>query len=176
MITADGLTLLTERGATAVDAFVFFPSVAEGASRPVDADDRHGPHPTRTAIRGIAEELGVEVKADRIYWTSLGVNTVLCEYGLIGWTTLDIDWEELQRRRQAGLPKDLWESTHIHAVPFSPPAVARFVSEHGPWSPFALVTLYHTLLAHFRWDEVDRAMRDIRPQLSQALPDAGRVT
>lgn len=57
IITADSKIIISERGPTAVDAFVFFPSVAEGASRPVDAGSNGGPDPYRTAVRGIARNL-----------------------------------------------------------------------------------------------------------------------
>ena len=149
IITADGLTLVTERGHTAVDAHVLFPSVAEGASRPVDGDDRQVPHPTRTAMRGLAEEWAVVVEPDKVHWVSFGANAVLCEYGLLGWVALKETWATLERRRAAGVPQDLWEAARVHAIPFQPQAIATFVAEHQPWSPFALATLYHTLLGHF---------------------------
>lgn len=55
----------------------------------------------------------------------------------------------------------------MHAIPFDPPGVAAFVAEHRPWSPFALAALYHTLLAHFRGDTVDRAFHEVHPVLSE---------
>lgn len=67
VITADNKIIFSERGPTAVDAFAFFPSVAEGASRPVDAGQNGAPDPYRTAVRGIPEELGIEVSADHIH-------------------------------------------------------------------------------------------------------------
>lgn len=141
--------------------------MAEGSSRPVDANDRQIPHPTRTAIRGIAEELEIDVQAEDIHWISFGANTVLCEYGLIGWIRIAESWADLERRRQAGLPKDTWESARLYAVPMTPKALADFVRNHQPWSPFALVALFHTLLAHFRWEEVNAAWQSINPVLSE---------
>jgi hypothetical protein len=170
IVTSDNLMIISERGNTAVDAGVFFPSVAEGGSRPVDGDDRQVPHPNRIAVRGIYEELAVEVLTDEINWVSFGANAVLCEYGMIGWVRTQLSWEQILERREAGLPKDLWESTRLHAVPFGPKPVARFVGTHGPWSPFALVAIYHTLLAEFSWDSVHSAFAKAELQLSEQLP------
>jgi hypothetical protein len=170
VVTGDGLMLISDRGDTAVDAHVLFPSVAEGSSRPVDANDHQIPHPNRTAVRGIYEELAIDINADDIEWISFGANAVLCEYGLIGWIEIGLSFDDLLTRRQTGLPKDIWESDYLYGIPFNPHDSAEFVAKHGPWSPFGLVALYHTLLARFSWEEVSQAFKGITPMLSENIP------
>ena len=81
-----------------------FPTVADGASRPADGDDREVPHPTRTAIRVLAEEWAVTVNPGEIPWTSFGANAALCEYSVTGWVGAEETWEALEPRRAAGGP------------------------------------------------------------------------
>jgi len=176
VVTSDNLMIVSERGDTAVDANVLFPSVAESGSRPVDGDDRQVPHPNRTATRGIYEELAIELSPNDINWISFGANAVLCEYGMIGWVRLKIPWQQVLVRREAGLPKDTWESARLHAIPFSPTSVARFMATNGPWSPFAIVAIYHTLLVEFTWEEVNQAFEKIDLQLSETLTDRDRLS
>jgi hypothetical protein len=170
LISRDGFTLFSERGQTAVDAHVFFPSVAEGASRPADDDGTGAPDLFRTAIRGTAEEIGIELDRDEITWLSFGTNAVLCEYGMIGVAHSDFTADEMLRYRSVGLLKDRWESARLHSVRWEPGTVATFVESHGPWSPFALVTLYHSLLRDFTRGSVDRVFSKINIHVSQHLP------
>lgn len=170
VVTADGQTVFSERGRTAVDAFVFFPSVAEGSARPVDAGPKGGPDPYRTAVRGAAEELGIDVPAEAIRFLSFGANAVLCEYGLIGVAYVRETADQLRRLRATGIPKDKWENQRLHFVPWTPEAVAEFIGSHGPWSPFAIVAAFHGLYDRFGLARVERAFSGVRIRLSQNLP------
>ncbi len=172
IVTKDGYTVFSERGKTAVDSHVFFPSVAEGCSRPADADDRQAPDVYRTAVRGVLEELGIEINRDSVEWISFGANAVLCEYGLIGTVEVDCTVDDLHRIREIGTPKDKWESAHLHTVRWEPKEVARFVAGHGLWSPFALVTVAHALISGFDLTpiEVDALFRGLTIRCSQELP------
>ncbi|MDQ0286805.1 hypothetical protein J2Z49_001922 [Desulfofundulus luciae] len=109
VVTADGKIIFCERGPTAVDAFVFFPSVAEGSSRPVDAGPNGGPDPYRTAVRGLAEELDLEISPDHVKSLSFGANAVLCEYALCGVVYVEQTEEEIlsPRRLQYTAPAPL---------------------------------------------------------------------
>jgi len=171
VVTADGQTVFALRGQTAVDAHVWFPSVAEGASRPTDAGPRGGPDPYRTAVRGLVEELGVDVPEEDILFLSFGANAVLCEYALCGLARIRETAEQVARIRATGVPKDKWESQSLRFVRWTPREVARFVAEQGPWSPFALVTVYHALIHDFGREATDRAFSAVkRVNLSQTLP------
>jgi len=170
VVTLDEQIIFSERGPTAVDPYVFFPSVAEGSSRPIDAGPSGGPDPYRTAVRGIAEELGIEVEPDRIRFLSFGANAVLCEYALCGVVYVDCTAEELLRIRSLGVPKDRWESQKLHFVPFRPEAVAEFMARNKPWSPFAVVCTVHALYDRYGGLRLERAFRGLKIVLSQCLP------
>lgn len=171
VVTLDGQIVFSERGPTAVDSYVFFPSVAEGSSRPVDAGPSGGPDPYRTAVRGIAEELGIEVSTDQIRFLSFGANAVICEYALCGVVHIDQTADDLLRIRNLGVPKDRWESQKLHFVPFQPEAVAEFMARNKPWSPFAIVCAVHALYDHYGGVKLEKAFRGIKIILSQYPPE-----
>ncbi|MGB9793379.1 MAG: hypothetical protein ACPLTR_12530 [Thermacetogeniaceae bacterium] len=170
VITGDNKIIFSERGPTAVDAFVFFPSVAEGSSRPVDAGPNGGPDPYRTAVRGIAEELGIEVSPDQVKFLSFGANAVLCEYALCGVVHVDQTENEILQIRSLGVPKDKWESQKLHFVEFKPEPVAEFMSKNRPWSPFAVVCAVHALIDSYGRERLERAFAGKEIALSQKLP------
>lgn len=171
VVTADGKIIFSERGPTAVDAFVFFPSVAEGSSRPVDAAPNGGPDPYRTAVRGLAEELGLEISPDQVKFLSFGANAVLCEYALCGVIYVEQTEEEILKIRSLGVPKDKWESQKLHFVPFKPEAVAEFMVRNKPWSPFAVVCTIHALFDHFGKERLERVFAGKEIFLNQKLPE-----
>ena len=170
VVTADGKIIFSERGPTAVDAFVFFPSVAEGSSRPVDAGSNGRPDPYRTAVRGVAEELGIEISPDQVKFLSFGANAVLCEYALCGVVYTDQTEEEILRVRSLGVPKDKWESQKLYFMPFIPETVARFMTSSKPWSPFAVICTVHALLDRFGKEKMEKALAGKEIYLSQRLP------
>jgi hypothetical protein len=170
VITADGKIIFSERGPTAVDAFVFFPSVAEGCSRPVDAGYNSGPDPYRTAVRGLAEELGLEISPDQVKFLSFGANAVLYEYALCGAVYVDQTEGEILKTRSLGIPKDKWENQKLHFVPFKPEAVAEFITKNKPWSPFAIACAIHALFDRFGKEKLVKAFAGKEIVLSQFLP------
>lgn len=171
IVTSDGFTFFSERGRTAVDAFTFFPSVAEGSCRPLDQGQAGAVDPYRTAVRGAAEELGIELAPEQIEFLSFGANAVLCEYGLIGIAHVSLTADQVISARSLGIPKDRWESNALHAVRFDPKSVAEFVKEHSPWSPFAIVAAVHSLVYEFGWEKTVQALGGIRIKLSETLPN-----
>jgi hypothetical protein len=170
VVTSDQYTCFSERSVTAVDPFVFFPSVAEGSSRPVDAGPGGGPDPYRTAIRGAAEELGLELAPEDITFISFGANAVLCEYALCGIAYTNATRKDLEHLRAIGVPKDKWESQRLHFVPWTPEEIAQFIATHGPWSPWTIVTTVHALMDAFPIKRIDKAFASIHIRLSQTLP------
>jgi hypothetical protein len=170
IITSDEKIIFSERGPTAVDSFVFFPSVAEGSNRPADALHNGGPDPYRTAVRGIAEEMGIDVKPEQVKFLSIGANAVLCEYALCGVVYTDYSSGELSEIRSLGIPKDRWENQRLHFVTFSPSAVADFMAANKPWSPFAVACTVHALYDAFGPQRIIEAFRNIKIELSQKLP------
>jgi transcriptional regulator with XRE-family HTH domain len=171
VVTADRQLLIAQRGNTAVDPYVYFPAMAEGASRAHDAAPNGAPDHDRIAIRGMAEELGIEIEPDELTWLSFGANSYLCEYGLIG--RVDTNWTagRIDARRSTGAAKDNWETKHLHAVPFSPVDVARFMADRSrTFSAFAIVAIMHALMHEFGIRATESAFEDITVSVSQHLP------
>lgn len=172
VVTKDKYLLVSERGNTAVDAGVFFPAVAEGGSLTKDADPSTGaPDHENIAARGVEEELGAPLGPGELTWLSFGANAKLCEFALIGRVDTRFTFDELQRRRSVGWPKDSWESKRLHPIDFQPESVAEFLSDDARvFSPFALIAIVHTLVHEFGLDHCERAMRGCAPRVSESLP------
>ncbi len=171
VVTADGRLLVSERGNTAVDPHVYFPAVAEGATRPLDVTGTGAPDHFNTARRGVLEELGVDVKAEELTWLSFGANSYLCEYALIGKIDTAHTFAEIESHRSVGAAKDSWETKRLHAVEFSPPAVSRFCSEPDRrFSAFALITIVHSLMHEFGVSKTAAAFENASVNVTQHLP------
>ena len=172
VVTSDGFLLASERGDTAVDPHVIFPSVAESANRDVDSNSEGAPNHLNIAARGVEEELGVEMDPAELTWLSFGANSYLCEYGLIGRVNTKHTAAEIEQRRSIGAAKDSWETTVLHAVEFNPVAVATFLAEPGRRvSAFALVSFAHALMSEFGVAKVEAAFADAEITVSQHLPE-----
>ncbi len=171
VVTADGKLLVSERGNTAVDPHVYFPAVAEGATRPQDVAANGAPDHYITARRGVLEELGVELQPEELVWLSFGANSYLCEYALIGRITTHHTVREIESHRSVGAAKDSWETKRLHAVEFNPPALARFCAEPDRrFSAFALITLVHALVHEFGVPETVGAFEAVTVNVTQHLP------
>ena len=176
VVTADRQLLVSQRGNTAVDPFVFFPAMAEGASRHHDAAANGAPDHDHIAARGMREELGIEIEPGQLTWLSFGANSVLCEYGLIGRVDTDMTAAEIEIRRTTGAAEDSWETRQLHAIPFSPPDVARFLSERSRnFSAFALIAIMHTLMHEFGIAAIEAAFADVDVSVSD-LATTGQET
>ncbi len=171
VVTADHFLLVSERGNTAVDPNIFFPSVAEGATRAKDSGENGAPDHFSTARRGLDEELGVLLTQDELTWLSFGANTYLCEYALIGRVDTPFTVEEIERRRALGAAKDSWETRRLHAVEFTPQAVADFCSQPDRrFSAFALITFVHALMHEFGIGKTEAAFAGTKVAVTQHLP------
>jgi hypothetical protein len=171
VVTQDRYILVSERGNTAVDPHVLFPSVAEGATRGFDSDGHGAPDHFHTAARGMEEELGIDLDANELTWLSFGANSYLCEYALIGRVDSRYSIADIERRRGLGAAKDSWETRVIHAVPFEPKEVAEFCCAAGRrFSAFALIVLMHTLMSEFGVAKVESAFSGTRVTVTQQLP------
>jgi hypothetical protein len=171
VVTADHQLLISERGNTAVDPHIFFPSVAEGATRAKDGDENGVPNHFNTARRGMEEELGVPLTGEELTWLSFGANAYLCEYALIGRVDTPFTVEEVERRRALGAAKDSWETRRLHAVEFTPQAVAEVCSFPGRrFSAFALITFVHALMHEFGISKTEAAFSGVKIAVTQHLP------
>jgi len=160
IITSDNYLIITQRSEhVASRSQQFNASVNEGLSRYFDRTDRgDGPDVYRCAIRGAYEELGLGLKPSDICFLSFGVDTQYSQWGLLGLAKTDQQLEHIMYTHSRGV-KDKWENSKIHAVPFSPNDVVKFVlSQKDPWAPGALACIYHTLVHELKRSSVDNAI------------------
>lgn len=171
VITADGRLLISERGNTAVDPHVMFPSVAEGATRAKDGREDGTPDHFSTAARGMIEELGVSLEPAELTWLSFGANSFLCEYGLVGRVDSTFTADQIEQRRAAGAAKDSWETRRLHAVDFVPEDVVEFCSHpERRFSAFAMIAIVHALMSEYGVVKTESAFRTAKVAVSQHLP------
>jgi hypothetical protein len=84
LITKDGYLIVTGPSeGRAVAGGTLHTSVGENLLRPIDQDVNNAPDPYHCAIRGAREELGVELKLEKVEFTAFGVYPHWCQYSLI---------------------------------------------------------------------------------------------
>ena len=160
VLTSDYFTLFTQRGKNLGSRpGEFNISVSEGLSRTLD----HSPHEQapdiyRCARRGITEELGLyepnDFRTSDISMLSLGVDTHYSLWGLRGIIRINRTIEELIKQWNSGV-KDKLENTHIYPVKFEPDEIIPFIFSHEPWTPSALICIYHALVHEYGHKRVD---------------------
>lgn len=148
--TADGQLLLTRRSAkTASGQNLRHISVNEGMAL-VDVDPLTGrPDPYRTALRGIAEELGVDLEAqpemrDRITFHSLVCDVTRNEWALLGHVDLrETVWTSASflHARQLGMAPDAWESNAIEFIPMTKTAIETALEDDKEWVGHGYINL-----------------------------------
>lgn len=160
IVTADGRLLVSERGDTALDPHVCGPAVGEGATRGVDDGPNGAPDQFMVARRGLEEELGLELRPDALTWLSLSADTIAYDYALIGRVDLPLTVDAVEERHASAAPADAWDTKRLHAVEFSPDAVARFcLAPDRRFSPFGLATVVQTLVHEFGVARTEAALR-----------------
>lgn len=128
LITKDGFLIITHRSSNAnVNADIYHTSVGENLSRPLDADHNGAPNLFNCAIRGIKEEIGIDVKLEDIEFTTFGVFHPWCQYKIIGWSQIEQTKEEVASIHSTAQAKDRWENSNLFFVPCNPNAIAEFV-------------------------------------------------
>jgi hypothetical protein len=160
VITSDQYLIVTQRSnVVGSRPGEFNISVSEGLSRPLDRSDQSGaPDVYRCAIRGVAEELGVEIRNSDIRFLSLGVDEQYSQWALLGMVKSERSMEDVLTWRRTGV-KDKWESIQLYAIPFTVEDVVCFVLSHRPWAPPALACVFHTLVHEFNRSKVEAAIR-----------------
>ncbi len=165
VLTRDGFLVVTQRGLGYQESpGTYHTSVAENIQRPIDSGPGGAPDPFFAARRGAVEELGIELAIDDITFTAFGINPETYQYSLIGWARTNHTFDDLQRLRITGVPKDKWENDRIIPVPHDPESVAKFVLlRHGKWQPIGLAAVALSLFqtGEFTRNEVHRAFEDL---------------
>ncbi len=162
VITSDSKLIIPTRGDTMVSRGLVAPSVAEGALPTSDAPAVNSYDPNRTALRGLAEELGV-LSDPPILWLSFGANWLTGQYALVGLCRLDESFEDVAQLHRAAVPRDNWENASIESVEFSPEGLRDYVIQHpkAQWSPFACVAFTHALVHEFGLKHVARCLGNL---------------
>lgn len=163
VLSNDGHAILVQRGkALGCRPNVFDVSIAEGLSRTLDRGAAsQAPNVYRCAVRGLAEELGMQTPGDfsasDIHLLSFAVDTEYAMWGLFGMVKLQKSTEEILQNVRRGV-QDRFENKRIFSVPFTPEEICSFVFEHQPFSPGGITCLYHALVHEFGREKVDTAL------------------
>lgn len=163
LVTSDEHTILVQRGKSlGCRPNVFDVSLAEGLSRPVDRSTiSQAPDVYRCALRGLAEELGLNAPVDfslsDILFLSFAVDTEFCMWGLFGMVKVQRRVDEVLENLGRSV-RDRFESRKVFSVPFTPEEVCAFVFSHEPFSPGGLVCLYHALVHEFGRERVNSVL------------------
>lgn len=159
--TADDHLLLTRRsGKTSGARNLRHISVNEGMAL-ADQDPKTGlPDPYRTAIRGIAEELGVDLEEEpeireRITFHSLVCDVTRYEWALLGHVNLtQTGWTNASfiQARKLGMGPDDWESNSLEFIPMTTAAVEAALRDDSDWVGHGYMNLVLSAVHRFRSD------------------------
>ncbi len=171
IVTKDNWLVIVKRSAKTISREEFSCAVTEGLSLERDLDEWGRPDPFKTALRGCAEELGLEpgndIRADEVRFLSVGVNRRYCQYALLGYARVALDSKWLAARRSVGGAKDArLEACEMHFVAFSPETIAGFIQQKDPWSSGGVACILQTLVAEFGMSRVEKAFGQCRKCIS----------
>ncbi len=160
--TADDHIILTTRSAkTSGGKNLRHISVNEGMALP-DQDPKTGlPDPYRTALRGIAEELGVDLEQepgihDRITFHSLICDVTRYEWALLGHVNLtQTDWTNAAfvQARKWGMGPDDWETNSLQFIPMTRADVEEALRDDSDWVGHGYINLVLSSMYRMRRDQ-----------------------
>jgi hypothetical protein len=164
VITQDQKIILTQRNAFVTNQRnCYHIPVNEGMQFPQDMDEYARPSFTRTAIRGLWEELGIDcealgVRTKGIEFLSFGALAKANQYALLGRVKLPLSAREVEQAYYM-LAKDRgMETRHeLYAVDYLPDSILEFVNLHQPWTHNGLATLYYTMVRQWGYWETKQA-------------------
>jgi hypothetical protein len=150
LISGDNQLVLTKRSPlTSVYPNHYHITMNECVQRPIDRSDYSGsPNLYRAAIRGAAEELGLELCESDVTFLVFQVDTRYSMWGILGVGHTNKTYSEMCHMRDM-LAKDRWKSTNLFAVELRLETALQFMADHSPWVPGGLACLYYTLIHEF---------------------------
>lgn len=161
LITKDGYLIITQRSELAnVNAGIYHTSVAENLSRPTDANPvNNAPDVFQCAIRGIHEEIGLDVEMKDIEFTVFGAYPKWCQYKLIGWSRIKETKAEVESKHSIAEAKDKWENDKLYFIPCNPKAIAEFINNTiDNWYDIGLACVVLSLFQMgFSHNEIEKA-------------------
>ena len=168
--TADDSLILTRRsGLTSRAHGLRHISVNEGMS--LEDKDIHGyPDPYATAVRGIREELGVDLAAhrDKVVFHSLILDVTRYEWALLGHVDLrgtEFTDGAFRMQRGMGLSSDDWESDELSLGPWTAASALELLDSDDEWVGHGYLNLLLSAVHRFprsRDQLVSQARRALR--------------
>ncbi len=158
LITEDNQVLLTVRSrrGIAVAAGLHHVSLAEGM-RPEDLDMGGAPNPFLAIVRGMREEVGVDLDAEDIVITALGMSQQYLQpdFACVAITSKTAEQVVTELPAKA---RDRWENDLVFFSEWSPVAIAPLLFERQ-WSPHASFSLLMGLLHEFGYERTAKELR-----------------
>lgn len=161
--TADDHLLLTQRSARASSAKnLRHISVNEGMAL-ADIDPKTDlPDPYLTALRGIEEELGMDLSEEpdmrsRITFHSLICDVTRYEWALLGHVNLtQTKWTNavIQGARKLGVAPDDWETNKLTFVPLDRKSIEKVLEDDSDWVGHGYINLLLSAVFRLRGDRI----------------------
>lgn len=168
--TADDSLILTRRsGLTSRAHGLRHISVNEGMSLE-DQDPNGYPDPYATAMRGIREELGVDLAAhrDKVVFHALILDVTRYEWGLLGHVDLrgtDFTDGVFRMQRGVGMSSDNWESDELTLRPWNIESALDLLESDNDWVGHGYLNLLLSAIHRFprcREQLIAKAQRALR--------------
>lgn len=167
--TADHSIILTRRSALANQAHgLQHISMNEGMA--VEDSDDHGfPDPYATAIRGVREELGVDLAAfrDRIVLHALILDVTRYEWAFVGHVDLRdtaLTDAVFRMHRGVGISSDSWETDELRFLPWNAGSAAELLTSDEDWVGHGYLNLALSAIHRF-----PRSRAHLLAQIQRAL-------
>lgn len=166
VISKDRKLVFAKRsGSTAVNSGKIICGAVEGMNC-LDINERQKPDPYVTAIRGLSEELGIEVHPkharEMLSFMAITFDMGFYEWGMIAVLDMsnreqgaDLTADEISHYRNIGKPRDKWESSELEFVDFNPKSVLQYLRENNDrLTGYAKFTTVCALVKSYGWDGV----------------------
>lgn len=165
IITSDNKLVIAKRGYKNVGPWKghFNVTVNEGFSRVSDIGESNQPDLHKCIIRGASEELNIKIDRSSIIFLSFGYEKLNYEWGCQGYARVKYHSDQIKQYRTSGV-KDKWENEDLIFIRFDPDTVIQFFLDNGPWTPFATVCIFHTLINAFGREEVLNTLEKAQKQ------------
>ncbi len=164
IITADNYLVISDRNPIADTAGgQLHTSCGENFKRPDDAGENKAPDPFKCALRGIEEELALDLNPNDIIYTHFGVQKKICQYSLIGYSKVKEARLDVARIRTQNV-KDKWENIGLVFVPCDPESISDYVVKNR--ERFFHIGMASVVLSLFQLkyprERIEKAFRDAR--------------
>ena len=158
------ITFVQRNAKVAVGKKWFSITMNEGMQYPNDIDENNKPSFIKTAVRGLIEEVGLDIfqiglKYEDIEFLNFGARFDTNEYAILGSVKVPLTFREIEHAFINSAKDRGHETRHIlYPCDFSIPDIVNFVNSHSPWSHHGLATVYYTMVRDWGYWEVKREL------------------